>query len=315
MADGVALRLNQVSYTAQSERLFAALGLMPDQASGLAVREGRRLGPGLECTISGDGLSVVVQPGVCTVSHALTAGGDYQVAVAAAVTKTLGAKPGVGLKRRDTVVVDVLDADVTQKATALREANIALLSGAATSGTPVAPAAGTMQFEIGQVHFDGTNTPVIQATNPRYTWAAGGIGKVYSTTERNALAAYDGLVVYRADLNQFQERVAGAWRDSAEPVTDTGWSTYAVSGGWTNAGTRMRKVGNRVRLEISVTRAGASLPLGTFANIQVLNVDPDDRPGANPDDSILVAVGNNAQGGQVSFGLDSGDGVLSAWSS
>src|SRR5918992_1248109 len=102
MADGVALRINRDPATGGGDqtphgpRLIAALGLMPDGASGLMAREGKRLGPGLECAISGDGLSVVVQPGLSVVNHALSAGGDYQVAIPAARTKTLFAKPGSG---------------------------------------------------------------------------------------------------------------------------------------------------------------------------------------------------------------------------
>lgn len=295
MADGVALRLNQRPYTGQEDRLLAALALVPDQASGLAVREGRRLGPGLEVTISADGLNAVVQPGVCAVNHALAAGGDYWAAFPAVVNKALAAKPATGQKRRDTVVVDVSDADVTQKPTALREANIVILAGVATSGTPTAPAAGTMQFEIAQVAFDGTNTPTINPTNARFTWAAGGIGVVFSQAERNALTAYDGLVVYRRDLNLLEIRRNGAWERLLG--VDTGWFTYAVASGWTNAGTRMRKVGNKTRLEVSVVRNGAVL--NGSVNNTVMTLDAADRPGVNAGASSgddRAAVGLNTAG-------------------
>ena len=89
-------------------------------------------------------------------------------------------------------MLDVSDEDVTEKPTVLREGNIVVLAGSATSGTPTAPAADTMQFEIGQVAFDGTSTPTIHPTNPRYVWAAGGIGVVFSATERDNLPAYNG---------------------------------------------------------------------------------------------------------------------------
>lgn len=312
MADGVALRINQRAYTAQEERLLAALGYMPDQASGLAVREGRRLGPGLECSISGDGLSVIVQPGVCVVNHALAAGGDYQVAIPAQVTKTLGAKPGAGQKRRDTVVVDVLDADVTQKATALREANIALLAGTPTSGTPVAPAAGTMQFEIGQVHFDGTNTPIIQATNPRFTWAVGGIGVVFSQAERNAMEDYDGQKIYRADLGIFQERAAGAWRDegAGEPFIEV----------WHAAGTT-RAVGADAALGWDTTERavnGASRSGGTInlpaGEYQVAASAVGNKVGSDATpwwikllkNGVEIARGRSAAGSPVSAGFAKG---------
>lgn len=319
MADGVALRLNRdpstggVEYTAQDERLLAALGVMPDGASGLMTREGKRLGPGLECSISGDGLSVVVQPGVCVVNHALAAGGDYQVAIGAARTKALAAKPGTGLNRRDTVVVDVADEDVTQKATTLREANIAVLQGTNTSGTPTAPAAGTMQFEIGQVNFAGTGTPTIQPTNPRYTWAAGGIGVVYSAAERNALSAYNGLVIYRADTHKYEARVNGAW----VPLlgTDSGWFTYGIGGsGWSvsvSGANRMRKAGNRARLQVDVNRSGGNLS-GDFTNSVILTLDPGDRPNGGTGE-VIVAAGTATGGVPVTFAIDPVTGEVQAW--
>lgn len=319
MADGVALRINRdpstggVEYTAQDERLFAALGVMPDGASGLMSREGKRLGPGLECSISGDGLSVIVQPGLAVVNHALSSGGDYQVAIGAARTKTLAAKPGSGLNRRDTVVIDVSDEDVTQKATTLREANIVVLQGTNTSGTPAAPAAGTMQFEIGQVNFAGTGTPTIHPTNPRYTCAPGGILPVFSAAERNALAAYDGLVIYRRDTNKHEARVNGAW----VPLlgSDSGWFTYGISGsGWSvsvSGANRMRKVGNRARLQIDMIRSGGNL-VGDFTNSVMMTLDPGDRPNGGTGE-VIVACGSATGGLLVLFGIDPTNGEVTAW--
>lgn len=307
MADGVALRLNSdpatglPEYSAKDERLLAAMALMPGQ-SPLRIREGRRLGAGLEVAITPDGLSVTVQPGLAVVQHAVNSGGDYHVAIPAEVTKALGAKPGAGLKRRDTVVVDVADEDVGEKPTGLRETSIVLLAGASTSGTPSAPAAGQMQYEIGQVHFDGTNTPTINPTNPRYTWAVGGIGVVFSQAEEDGiLGAYDGMKIYRDDLDRFRERVAGEWRDEGGSVIDTGWlpaqnGTIVANSGWADAGTRLRKVGNRVRLELAVVRVGANLGSGDFANSDVATLALAYRPSVESSAAVLPAVGVCASG-------------------
>lgn len=320
MADGAVLRLNKdpvsllPEYTAQQERLFAGLGMMPNStASGLSVREGKRLGSGLECAISGDGLGVVVQPGLAVVTHAVAAGGDYTVVIPTAVTKTLGSKPTAGQKRRDTVVIDVQDEDVTEKTTTLREANIELLAGTPTAGTPTATAAGTMQFEIAQVHFDGSNTPVIQATNPRYVWAAGGIGVVFSQTERDNLAAYNGLVVYRDDTDDFEARVNGAWRSLVG--ADSDWVDYAILGGtgFTENGTRVRVVGNRVTFEISVNRSGGTITGNTQPDLHLFTLEPEHRPADNPEEAgNLLSFGahNGTAGGIASINIGTSDGEV-----
>lgn len=329
MADGVALRLNSdpstglPEYSAKDERLLAAMPLMPGQ-SPLRIREGRRLGPGLEVAITPDGLFVTVQPGLAVVQHAVNSGGDYQVAIPAVVTRALGAKPGAGLKRRDTVVVDVADEDVGEKPTGLREANIGVLVGDATAGAPTAPAAGTMQFEIGQLHFDGTNTPIINPTNPRYTWAAGGVGVVFSQAEEDGiLGAYDGMKIYRDDLDRFRERVAGAFRNEGGSIDDTGWlasqaGTVVVNSGWADNGSRIRKRGNWVRLELSVTRVGADIASGDFADSLVATVAAAYRGDAatylDPSPQLSV-VGRNNSGGAVAFRLMQNTGELYATSS
>ena len=314
MADGVVLRLNAdpssglPEYAAQHERFFAAVGMAAVGNSGLAVREGKRLGPGLEVTINADGLSVDIQPGLAVVQHALTNGGDYHVAIPTAVNVVLAAKPGVGLKRRDLVVIDVLDEDTAEKPTLLREANIEVLEGTNTAGTPVAPAAGLMRMQLATVHFDGTDAPIIQPTNIPQTWAAGGIGVVYSESERDNLTVYDGMKVYRDDLSAWQHRRDGAWEDEFFGPEDTGWllnvdgtvfGNYPLS--WNPEGSRIRRIGNRVRFEVTVEREGGTLGPGNFTDEPVHTItDPTFLAGgAGP----LFAVGHGG-GGTIGFRLD-----------
>lgn len=246
MADGIALRINKDSagpdpaYTAQAERFFNAANMMPG-AGPLAARDGVRLGTGSVCAVSASGLQVDVSPVVGMVKHAVPSGGDYLAVVPELRSKTLGAKPGAGLKRHDAVVLDIEDEDETaHKTTSNRDLDIVLVTGTPTSGTPTAPAAGPMQLVIGVVAFDGPNTPTIYPTNQRYFWASGGIGVVHSQAERDAIAnPYDGLMVYRKDLatssNPFDYRANGAWVSPGSVVgssDDAGPVAVVPTGSW-----------------------------------------------------------------------------------
>ena len=337
MADGVVLRINKdpvsllPEYAAQHERFFAAVGMVADANSGLAVREGKRLGPGLEVTVNADGLSVDVQPGLAVVRHALDTGGDYHVAIPVAVNKVLAAKPGVGLKRRDLVVLDVLDEDTAEKPTTAREVNIEVLEGTPTAGTPTAPAAGLMRMQLAQVHFDGTSTPIIQPTNIPQTWASGGIGVVFSLAERDNITAYDGMKIYRSDLSLWQGRRDGVWVD--EGSTDTGWLYAGVADGWSASiaggftyqhGTRIRRIGNRCRLEITCAWDGvASIPpgkidsedQGVFTITDSVFLPPSNPEGGSVGENVLAfTVGHEGTGGGMVGMVINQAGDVEAWS-
>lgn len=260
MADGFANRLNAdpvggtPTYSAQAERLFALLGAAPG-ATALQARAGRRLGSGLELTVAADGLSATVQPGICVVPAPNSTSGPYVCAIPTAKTITLPAKPGAGLQRRDLVVVRVYDEDIAEAPTTLREVRIELVTGSAAA-SPSAPALPLMAYTVGELNSTSTATTV-QSTNLSRTWSAGGVGVVYSQTERDALALYDGLIVYRDDLDVFDHRVAGAWQQW--PETDTGWTTLGgPAGAFTNATfhpVRVRRRGPHVTLQGTLERS------------------------------------------------------------
>lgn len=223
MADGYVLRLNAdpvdgtPQYPALAERLFSLIGIAPG-SSALRGQTGRRLGPGLELAVAGDSLTATVQPGVCVVPAPNATNGPYIAVVNAAKTITMPAKPGAGLQRRDRVVVRVYDEEVAEAPTTLREARVELVTGTAAA-SPSAPALPLMSYEIGQLNTTSTTTTVY-STNLVRTWSPGGIGVVQSQSERDALALYDGLVVYRDDIDELQARMGGAWKTFTKAAAD-----------------------------------------------------------------------------------------------
>lgn len=226
MANGYVNRLNADSadgmpqYPALAERLFALPSLAPGLNS-LDAKEGRRLGGGLDWAISADGLNVVVQPGTCVIASPDAVNGPYVVAIPTAVTLPLPARPAAGQYRRSRVIVRVYDEEYAGAATTLREVRVELVNGTAQSANPPSvPALPALSLALGQVLQDSTSATVYSsgATSSR-TWAAGGIGVVYSQADRDALAQYDGLVVYRDDLDTYEGRIAGSWRTIASGAT------------------------------------------------------------------------------------------------
>lgn len=242
MANGYVNRLNAdpvdgtPQYPALAERLFSLPTLAPG-ASALNAREGKRLGSGLEWTISADGLTVTVQPGTCVVAAPDAANGPYIVVVPTAVTLTLPARPAAGQYRRSRLVVRVYDEEVAAAATTLREVRVELVNGAAQSvNPPTVPAVPVLSLGLGQILQTSTSATVYATTDTR-TWSAGGVGVVYTQAERDALAAYDGLVVYRDDIDVLEARVGGAWLTVG---TFGAWKTYTPV--W--AGTSNPSLGN-----------------------------------------------------------------------
>ena len=101
---------------------------------------------------------------------------------------------------------------------------------------------------------------------------------------------------------------------------DTGWlfgdnvpdvfGTFAAF--WTDQGSRIRKIGNRVRFEVKVLREGASLGPGNFTDSAVHAIsDTTFRPDTDGEPLFVVGAGS---GGTVAFRLDE-DGTLYAVSS
>ncbi len=206
MPDGHVARLNAVEYAAQAERLLDAVLLTP--AGSLQGRAGIRPG-GLAVSIGGSPESVIVAPGVGVINTGSNADGSYRFAIPAAVSKPLGARPSAGTSRIDLVVARVLDADIPALSTTQREVQIEIVTGI-PGAAPNAPALPPASLLLKQLTVPASGSIAVGGIVPR-TVASGGVLPVASVAERDALPAYDGLVVYVEAIDDLQVRRDGAW--------------------------------------------------------------------------------------------------------
>lgn len=221
MGDGYAIRLNSVEYDAGDDR--AALTALVMGAGAATARAGRRPGPGLTVTVGGTPEAATLSPGVCVVTDPV--GGMYLVAFPNNVTKNLATRPGTGTSRNDLAVARIYDADVHSADTTLREVDFELVTGTA-SASPSTPTLPDGALLLDTLTVPATGTISVSQNGPR-TVAAGGILPVASQAERDALTAYDGLVVYREDTDTFEARINGNWQGLNDPA-DTGWQSLTV---------------------------------------------------------------------------------------
>lgn len=285
MADGFANRINAdpvdgtPTYSAQAERLFAAALLMPG-SSALRARGGVRLGGGFSVSVAGDSTSVTVQPGVAVIDAPNSSSGPYIVAIPTAKTLTMPAKPGAGLSRNDRVVVRVYDEDVPENPTTLREARVELVTGTAAS-SPAVPAVPTMALSVAQLNTTSTTT-TLTSNVPWYSWAAGAVGVCRSQADRDSLTPYDGLVVYREDLDTFEARVNGAWVTFWQPAGVTPFIDLRHNTATT------RTPGNNLRIAWATTQEAVggtslsgsqiTLPAGVYTVTAQITADWDQWP-------------------------------------
>ncbi len=227
MPDGVALWFNQVPYDAAALRQLVG-GLV---ASGgqLLPRPGKRPGVGLEVTVGGTPESAVIQPGCCVVGDGTTTA--YPVTLPAAVSKPLAARPASGQSRVDLVIVRVYDTDV-HGTTALREVDVEVITGTPSAGTPTVPTLPAGALRLAQLAVPASGT--VAVSNPaQRTAGPGGIIPVAGTTERAAIVSpYNGLVIYREDVDIYEGRIAGTW----VPLTDSAWIPLSYKSGYSNPG-------------------------------------------------------------------------------
>lgn len=263
MADGVALWFNQDSYDAATLRqLFAGMLAPTDQ---LLPRPGKRPGPGLEVTVGGTPESAVVQPGPCVIVDGTTT--SYMVTVPTVASKPLAARPASGQSRVDAVIARVYDADV-HGSTSLREVDIEVVTGAPSSGIPTPPTlpAGALRLALLTVPASGAVavTSLVQRTT-----AAGGVVPVASQAERDALTAYDGLLVYREDLGGWEGRSGGVW-GLVRNASDVSWTNITPTAAF--GGTMRYKVRNGW---VSVVIDGSATTVsGTTLTIASANAIP-----------------------------------------
>lgn len=194
------------AYTARQGRQALAALMLPG-ANPLRSRSGFRPGGTPVVTVTASTWSVgpfsgVVDPGISPTQ------GPYLVASDATEQGDLlpadGSQP-----RRDILYVQVDDAD--EDTSGERRARVLYLAGA-PSASPVPPSVPPRSLRIGVIDVPqvGGGSPAF-TMDRRYTTAAGGIVPVVSQGERDALAAYEGLVVARLDLGLLELYVGSTW--------------------------------------------------------------------------------------------------------
>lgn len=258
MADGVASRFNQVTYDAQDERHLDSLTMHP--SGSLGARGGVRPTAAPVVSIGGSPESWTVAAHSGVVEGPADADGSYLYAIQAVVSEQLPARPAAGQSRKDILVVRVLDADVPATGSALREVDVQHLAGASTAGTPTAPATPTGSLLLATLTVPATGA--ITVATGRRTAALGGVLPVANAAERDALPfVWDGLMIYRDDLDTYEARANGAWTSFLTAGDDSGVLTIAPAAGWTQTGSplQVRRIGDVVILVGGLDRTGAAL--------------------------------------------------------
>lgn len=209
MADGYALRFDGVEYTAEMERLMASVLGMP--ASATRARPGVRIGGGLEVTVGAGPESAVVAPGAGIITDTGAGAGSWLFVIPSSVSKPLATRPSAGQTRLDEVVAKIN--------TSTDEVEIEVLTGSATAGTPAPPTIAAGKLFLKEFLVPESPTAItLQKTAPR-TAALGGILPVADDDERDAIEVlYDGLVVYREDLELWEGRAGGAWGEMPQKI-------------------------------------------------------------------------------------------------
>jgi len=165
-------------------------------------------------------MSVVVKSG-----HAVVPGsegskqGVYMVCNDADVTLTI-ATAHASLNRIDIVCVKVEDQAYSGSVNA---ASLVVVTGT-PAGSPVAPAAPNNSLILAQVSVVANDTSITngEITDRRaFLAATGGLVSVATSTERDALSAYESLAVYRRDKDTIETYDGAAWR--------TAWPIFRAS--------------------------------------------------------------------------------------
>lgn len=265
MTDGVAWRFDSVAYTGADERAIQSMLLHP--SSSLLARAGRRPGPGLEVTIGGtpEAATVAAGGGVITES---AVGGSYVFAIPTPVSLTLPARPSAGTSRIDYVLVRILN-ETARPGDTLREPDVYLLSGTA-GASPTPPTIPTGHLRLARLDVPASGTIAVSQP-PQRMAAAGGIILTADQTVRDAIEQiYDGLMVYREDIDAFQGRINGAWVTVGGD--DTGWQDISFNTGYALSGyAKIRRIGNRVSIAGAVLRSAGNFAANTtYSNVATL---------------------------------------------
>lgn len=233
---------NTVSLTSQEHRNQTA-ALLPSFKTALGVRGGTHSGLNIKKT---SGMAFTIAPGRAVVEPASPSSGPYVVTVDAA--ETLAFEPGDATRNR----IDLVCIKVDETAGTENAGSVVIVKGAyPSSGDPVRPsipaaheALYAVPIPAGTSAGNGGWSATAMIDLRRNLVAVGGAIPVNSKSERDALAAFEGMQVMRLDLQGSIDRyVNGRWRGN------TDWYNCTYSAGW-------RGVTNGTPLRVKLTADG-----------------------------------------------------------
>jgi hypothetical protein len=208
VADGFALRIDNLAYGSAAERLMDAVGWM--QGSSLILpRAGVKAGaPVTLAVLTGPDRVTVPAHGGTLLSTPASGSTSYRYVIPTAATKSFAARPSAGTSRIDLIVARVYDA-TADVSTALKELDVEIILGTAAA-SPSAPPQPNGTLLLGQATVPNSAAIVITKPPPR-TVATGGIVPVADAADLATLVPYDGMVAFQEDTDVFYGRANGAW--------------------------------------------------------------------------------------------------------
>jgi hypothetical protein len=208
------------TYTAKLDRMYInTAAAFPDLTQALSARQGF-FGGRVPVFANPSAMNVTVTACAGTIQNTFaSASGDYRFVNDATVQVTLAAASPTQ-NRIDVVGFQVKDNIFDSSG--LNTVVPAVIQGANSAGTPVAPALPPSFIPVVQYT---VNAAVVSPSSPVSlivrTTNDGGLLGVASATERALIGAADGMQIYRTDKDwvEIYEGGAGAWRVQSVPIT------------------------------------------------------------------------------------------------
>lgn len=248
-----ALRLENAADTAARVRMADALGLA--QGGSLTARSGVKNDGGGAVTVNAGTMQVQVSPLIAWVDGgSSTSQGGYPFVLDAAKTLTLSDGHAT-LARVDTIAV-VIHED-TYDGSGLTDAAVVVVTGTPGAGAPSLPATALPLRNVNVPAGLSTGTGGLSSGNlstdrRTYLAAAGGIIRVASQTERDALANLQpGTTVYRSDLGEVETYNGTDWGKHVQSAAVTAATGTGTS--WSKAVTFARPFKAGTTPQVTVT--------------------------------------------------------------
>jgi len=222
------------TYTAKLDRIYTGtLGKIPNLGATFSARQGF-YGGRVPTYANPSGMNITMSAcGAVIANTFASASGDYHMANDATVQVTLAASSPT-LNRYDIIGFQVKDNIFDSSG--LNTAVPAVIQGSNSAGTPSDPALPASFIPVVRAVVNATNTsPAALQSMIVKTSSDGGLLRVASVTERAAITAHDGMMIYREDRDWVEIHDGTAWRVQGVAVgasiTDLG---TAVTDPYTN---------------------------------------------------------------------------------